>query len=70
MIASLDLETASALAQVDRAIIPEMSDRIITATALHLNLPLLTRDTQIARFGLVTAVWEDEDNTSGLSDSA
>ena len=46
-----------------------VSDRIITATALHLNLPLLTRDTQIARFDLVTVVWEDEEHTSGLSHS-
>lgn len=69
VIASLDLETAAALAQVDRAVVPELSDRIITATALHLNLPLLTRDTQIARFDLVTVVWEDEEHTSGLSHS-
>lgn len=56
-IAPLDLDIAAALARVDRAQVPEMPDRIITATALHLGLPLLTRDTQIAGYGRVTTVW-------------
>jgi PIN domain nuclease of toxin-antitoxin system len=34
-----------------------VTDRIITATALHLDLPLLTRDTQIVKYDRVTTVW-------------
>ena len=57
VIAPLDLDTAAALQQVDRTIVPEMPDRIITATALHLKLPLLTRDSEIVKFDRVMAVW-------------
>jgi PIN domain nuclease of toxin-antitoxin system len=35
------------------AVIPEMADRIIAATAKHLALPLLTSDTAILESGLV-----------------
>ncbi|MFM2432357.1 MAG: hypothetical protein RLZZ511_3571 [Cyanobacteriota bacterium] len=33
-----------AVQQIDRAIVREMSDRIIAATALHLSCPLVMRD--------------------------
>lgn len=57
VIAPLDLDVAATLQHVDRAIVPEMPDRIITATALHLKLPLLTRDSEIVKFDQITAVW-------------
>ena len=56
-IAPLDLDIAFALKMVDRTIVPDMPDQIITATALHLGLPLLTRDSQIAQFSRVDVVW-------------
>lgn len=55
-IAPLDLDTAGALSMVPRAIVPDMPDRIIAATALHLGLPLVTRDTRI-RASSVIVVW-------------
>lgn len=37
--------------------VPDMPDRIIAATALHLNLPLLSRDRQIASLPGIIVVW-------------
>jgi PIN domain nuclease of toxin-antitoxin system len=37
--------------------VPEMHDRIIVGVARRLNAPLLTRDSQIVRSGLVVTVW-------------
>ncbi|MCL4266076.1 MAG: PIN domain-containing protein [Anaerolineae bacterium] len=56
-IADLNLGVAMALQMVDRAFVPDMPDRIIAATALHLNLPLLSRDGQIASLPGITVVW-------------
>ncbi len=55
-IAPLNLETADALSLIPRATVPDMPDRIIAATALHLDLPLITRDTRI-RASTVIVVW-------------
>jgi len=38
---------ALALREVERRLVPDLPDRIITATALHLGLPLISRDRQI-----------------------
>jgi PIN domain nuclease of toxin-antitoxin system len=56
-IAALDIVIADALRQVPRALVPEMPDRLITATALHFQLPLITRDDAIQRAGLVSTIW-------------
>jgi PIN domain nuclease of toxin-antitoxin system len=53
----LDLDVARMLRRVPRALIPDMPDRIITATALHLGLPLVTADQQIRSAGIVTTIW-------------
>lgn len=37
--------------------IPELHDRLIAATALHLNLPLLTNDTKIVAARSVQTLW-------------
>jgi PIN domain nuclease of toxin-antitoxin system len=42
-----DQHIAQALKQVERTQIPDLPDRIIAATALHLNLPLISRDHKI-----------------------
>ena len=44
VLAPLDRGTADAVARVGRDSVPDMPDRIIAATALHLHLPLVTRD--------------------------
>ncbi|HID62342.1 MAG TPA: PIN domain-containing protein [Anaerolineae bacterium] len=43
-LALLDLAVVEIIGQVSRALVPDMPDRIIAATALSLGLPLLTRD--------------------------
>jgi PIN domain nuclease of toxin-antitoxin system len=43
----LDREIALTVQQIDRKIVPELPDRIIAATALHLGLPLVTKDHKI-----------------------
>ncbi len=53
---ALDLGTAATLARVPREQVPDMPDRIIAATALHLNLPLISRDRRIRASGL-EVVW-------------
>lgn len=45
-----------ALANIPRAVVPDMPDRIIAATALHLGLPLVTRDGKIRASNIVT-IW-------------
>lgn len=53
---AIDLDIALSLAKIDRQVVPEMPDRIITATALYLNLPLITRDTKITA-SIVPTIW-------------
>lgn len=57
-VAPLDTPIAQALRRVPRSLVPEMPDRIITATALHLGLPLITRDGMIQQAAIVQTVWE------------
>jgi predicted nucleic acid-binding protein len=52
----LDAEIAMAVERIPRNIVPEMPDRIIAATALYLNLPLVTRDAKIQAAPIVT-IW-------------
>jgi PIN domain nuclease of toxin-antitoxin system len=55
-VAPVDEEVAHAVHAVPRAVVPDMPDRIIAATALHLNLPLITRDARLQSAGIQT-VW-------------
>jgi PIN domain nuclease of toxin-antitoxin system len=52
----LGLEIAEAVKQIARKSVPDMPDRIIAATALHLNLPLITRERKIQAAG-ITTIW-------------
>jgi len=52
----LDLAVTQALRQVSRTAVPDMPDRIIAATALHLGVPLVTRDAAI-RAAPITTIW-------------
>jgi predicted nucleic acid-binding protein len=49
-------EVAEAVAEVPRSAVPDMPDRIIAATALHLGLPLVSRDRLIQLSGIET-IW-------------
>ncbi|MEG4421277.1 PIN domain-containing protein [Microcoleus sp. LAD1_D5] len=42
-----DRNIALTLRQVDRSQIPDLPDRIIAATALYLNVPVISRDRRI-----------------------
>jgi PIN domain nuclease of toxin-antitoxin system len=52
----LDLAVADALAKIPREDVPDLPDRVIAATALSLNLPLVTRDGKIREAELDT-IW-------------
>lgn len=52
----LNIEITRYLQQVPKAKVPDMPDRIIAATALYLDLPLVTRDHQIQASG-IQSVW-------------
>jgi PIN domain nuclease of toxin-antitoxin system len=51
-----DLAVAQTLQQVNRADVPDMPDRIVAATALHLGIPMISRDGQIQASGIPT-IW-------------
>lgn len=53
-IASVDANVANALQNVPRDAVPDMPDRIIAATALHLGFPLITRDRRLQSAGIET----------------
>jgi predicted nucleic acid-binding protein len=57
IVAFLDQAIARALRHVLRAAVPDMPDRIITATAFRLGLPLITRDMRITASKIVAVVW-------------
>lgn len=52
----LDTQIASTLRRVSRELVPDMPDRIIAATALHLGLPLITRDRRLQSSKIQT-IW-------------
>jgi PIN domain nuclease of toxin-antitoxin system len=56
VLAPLDLRVARTLGHIARDSVPDMPDRIIAATALSLNLPLVTRDRKIQAAGIQT-IW-------------
>jgi PIN domain nuclease of toxin-antitoxin system len=52
----LTVEKAAALQRVPRNEVPDMPDRIIAATALHLGVPLITRDRKI-HASSIESIW-------------
>ncbi len=56
IVAPVDEDVAQAVFRVPRQIVPDMPDRIIAATALRHDLPLLTRDLRIQAAGIKT-IW-------------
>lgn len=52
----LDEEVARSVALIPRTQVPDMPDRIIAATALHLRLPLVSRDPHMRCCG-IDVVW-------------
>lgn len=56
-IAALDLTVTEGLRRIPRSVVPDMPDRIIAATALAMELPLLSTDPKISALGSVQIVW-------------
>lgn len=48
---------AEAMWRIPAVLVPDMPDRTIAATALHLNLPLVTRDQRLHSVGALTTIW-------------
>lgn len=57
VVAPLDLQVVQAVRQISREVVPEMGDRIIAATALHLRLPLITCDSRIQALTNIETRW-------------
>ena len=57
VVVPIDLAISIAIREIDRDTVPDMPDRIIAATALHLNLPLVTRDRKILAEGAIVTIW-------------
>lgn len=53
---ALTPDIARTLSRVDRGQVPDMPDRIIAATALHLNIPVISRDGKIQTSAIQT-IW-------------
>ncbi len=51
-----DRHIALTLRQVDRSQIPDLPDRIIAATALYLNVPVISRDRRI-QLSSIDTIW-------------
>ncbi len=56
ILVSLTPEVVDAVTRVPRSDVPDMPDRIIAATALHLDLPLISRDRAVQLSAFKT-VW-------------
>jgi PIN domain nuclease of toxin-antitoxin system len=52
----LDRDIADAIQQIPRDQVPDLPDRVIAATALVLNLPLVSRDRRI-QSSIVETIW-------------
>jgi PIN domain nuclease of toxin-antitoxin system len=52
----VELSIARALSRVDVSQIPDMPDRIIAATAVYLNVPLISRDAKI-QLSAINTIW-------------
>jgi PIN domain nuclease of toxin-antitoxin system len=52
----VDLAIARELSRIDRKKIPDMPDRIIAATSLYLDIPVISRDAKIS-IPEITTIW-------------
>lgn len=57
VLAPLDRNVSAAVRQIERTTVPDMPDRIIAATALCLDLPLVTRDLRIQALTNIQTIW-------------
>ncbi len=55
--APLNQATALDVEHVPRTLVPDMPDRLIAATAYNLNLPLISKDTDIQKLKNINVIW-------------
>jgi PIN domain nuclease of toxin-antitoxin system len=60
LIVPMDVLVAKILAKIPRETVPEMCDRIIAATALYLELPLVTKDHKIRNLDVIQTIWDSQ----------
>jgi PIN domain nuclease of toxin-antitoxin system len=53
----LSREISDEVENISRSTVPDMPDRIISATALHLNLPLISKDHKIQKLQNIITIW-------------
>ncbi len=53
----LSRKISDEIENIPRLTVPDMPDRIISATALHLNLPLVTKDHKIQKLQNIQTIW-------------
>jgi len=58
LVAALDVNVARNLIRIPRNLVPDMPDRIIAATAVTLDAPLLTKDSKIRTVPGLTTIWD------------
>lgn len=56
-IIELTRDISETISNIPRAVVPDMPDRIIAATALHLGLPLITSDSDIRKLTNIETIW-------------
>ena len=56
VVAPVTLAVVMAMQQIPRTEVPDLPDRVIAATALHLGVPLISRDRKIA-VSRVSTIW-------------
>jgi predicted nucleic acid-binding protein len=56
VLADLTAGVADTLSRVPRAEVPDLPDRVVAATALHIGIPLISRDRKI-QASSVTTIW-------------
>jgi PIN domain nuclease of toxin-antitoxin system len=56
VVTDLTMGVVNELVKVPRSQVPDLTDRVIAATALHLGLPVISRDRKI-RLSTVTTIW-------------
>lgn len=56
-VAPLDLQTNLYVSIIPRQRIPNMPDRIIAATALRYNVPLIAKDEHLHSYKMLATVW-------------